>query len=170
MPQLNAWATWLTCQWLMGECEVNDVEIDGGGIGQGHGVLIKRCVSGAGMGAAPGRGTAWLGQRVGAAQPCARLPACRPACLPGSLPACLCHKGASPPLLNRPPPIRPPPCRRCRYLEEAGCASVCLNSCKAPTQAFFSRHMGLPLDMRPNYEDYSCQFRWAPPLVPPALR
>ncbi|PSC69941.1 histone deacetylase [Micractinium conductrix] len=86
--QLNAWATWLTCQWLMGECEVNDVEIDGGGIGQGHGVLIKRC----------------------------------------------------------------------RYLEEAGCASVCLNSCKAPTQAFFSRHMGLPLDMRPNYEDYSCQF------------
>lgn len=40
--QLNAWATWLTCQWLMGECEVNDVEIDGGAVGQGHGVLVKR--------------------------------------------------------------------------------------------------------------------------------
>jgi hypothetical protein len=23
---------------------------------------------------------------------------------------------------------------RCRYLEEAGCASICLNSCKVPTQ------------------------------------
>ena len=24
---------------------------------------------------------------------------------------------------------------RCRYLEQSGCASVCLNSCKVPTQA-----------------------------------
>mgnify|MGYP001807295156 CR=1 FL=1 len=23
---------------------------------------------------------------------------------------------------------------RCRYLEQAGCASVCINSCKVPTQ------------------------------------
>jgi hypothetical protein len=23
---------------------------------------------------------------------------------------------------------------RCRYLEEAGCASICINSCKVPTQ------------------------------------
>ncbi|KAL4428507.1 hypothetical protein ABPG75_002596 [Micractinium tetrahymenae] len=86
--QLNAWATWLTCQWLMGECEVNDVEIDGGQIGKGHGVLVKRC----------------------------------------------------------------------RYLEESGCASICINSCKVPTQALFQRHMGLPLEMKPNYEDFSCQF------------
>lgn len=40
--QLNAWATWLTCQWLMGECEVNDVEVDGGRLGRAHGVLVKR--------------------------------------------------------------------------------------------------------------------------------
>ena len=40
--QLNAWATWLTCQWLMGECEVNDVEVDCGGVGTSHGVLVKR--------------------------------------------------------------------------------------------------------------------------------
>ena len=26
---------------------------------------------------------------------------------------------------------------RCRYLEEAGCAAVCMNSCKFPTQEFF---------------------------------
>lgn len=86
--QMNAWATWLTCQWLMGPCEVNAVEIDGGGIGAGHGVLVKRC----------------------------------------------------------------------RYLEEAGCASVCINSCKVPTQEFFARDMGLPLTMTPNYETFECQF------------
>lgn len=40
--QLNAWATWLTCQWLMGECELNDVEVDGGRLGRAHGVLVKR--------------------------------------------------------------------------------------------------------------------------------
>lgn len=41
--KLNAWATWLTCQWLMGPCTVNDTEIDGGEIGKGHGVLVERC-------------------------------------------------------------------------------------------------------------------------------
>ncbi len=36
---LNAWATAFTCQWLMGKCTVNDVDIDGGkvrGGTQGH--------------------------------------------------------------------------------------------------------------------------------------
>lgn len=28
--QMNALATALTCQWLMGKCEVNNVDIDGG--------------------------------------------------------------------------------------------------------------------------------------------
>jgi hypothetical protein len=86
--RLNALATWATCQWLMGECEVNDVEVDGAKIGTGHGVLVKRC----------------------------------------------------------------------RYLEDAGCASVCINSCKVPTQTFFLQDMGLPLTMTPNYETYECQF------------
>ena len=43
-------------------------------------------------------------------------------------------------------------------MEETGCASVCLNSCKVPTQDFFEEDMGLPLTMTPNYEDFSCQF------------
>ena len=47
---------------------------------------------------------------------------------------------------------------RCRYLEESGCVSVCVNSCKIPTQAFFNQHMSLPLTMSPNYDDFSCQF------------
>jgi hypothetical protein len=28
-----------------------------------------------------------------------------------------------------------------------------------PTQEFFARDMGLPLEMKPNYDDFSCQFR-----------
>lgn len=28
---------------------------------------------------------------------------------------------------------------RCRYLEEAGCASICINSCKVPTQVRWTR-------------------------------
>ncbi|KXZ56875.1 hypothetical protein GPECTOR_1g79 [Gonium pectorale] len=87
---LNAlFPSWLpgAFKWLMGPCKVNDVEIDGGAVGKGHGVLVERC----------------------------------------------------------------------RYLEQAGCASVCINSCKVPTQAFFAKDMGLPLTMTPNYDDFSCQ-------------
>jgi Beta-carotene isomerase D27-like, C-terminal len=47
---------------------------------------------------------------------------------------------------------------RCRFLEESQCASVCVNSCKLPTQNFFLQHMGIPLLMEPNYTDGSCQF------------
>lgn len=86
--RLNAMITALACQWLMGPCKVNDVEIDGGAMGKGNGVKVERC----------------------------------------------------------------------RYLEEAGCASVCINSCKVPTQQFFATDMGLSLSMTPNYEDFSCQF------------
>ena len=47
---------------------------------------------------------------------------------------------------------------RCRFLEESQCASVCVNSCKLPTQNFFLQQMGIPLLMEPNYTDGSCQF------------
>jgi len=95
--RLNALATQLTCEWLMGPLAVNDVVVDSGEVGKGHGLLVQRC----------------------------------------------------------------------RYLEQGGCASVCINSCKVPTQLFFSRHMGLPLTMTPNYDDYSCQFAFG--KTPPAL-
>lgn len=48
--------------------------------------------------------------------------------------------------------------KRCRFLEESGCASVCVNSCKLPTQQFFLEDMGLPLTMKPDYETFECQF------------
>jgi len=49
---------------------------------------------------------------------------------------------------------------RCRYLEAAGCAAVCANSCRLPTQAFFARDMGLPLAMEPDFSDFSCTFHF----------
>lgn len=96
--RLNAWVTALTCQWLMGPCEVNDVDLGNGKLAKGQGVFVERC----------------------------------------------------------------------RYLEESGpCVSVCVNSCKIPTQEFFEKDMGLPLEMVPNYEDYSCQFRFGCSPPPP---
>jgi len=90
--RMNAWATFVAGTWLMGECEINNVEVDensgDGGDGVNQGLLVKRC----------------------------------------------------------------------RFLEESGCASVCVNSCKIPTQTFFAQNMGLPLLMEPNYETFECQF------------
>lgn len=86
--RMNAWATWWAGTWLMVECEINDCEVDGGGVGKDQGLLVKRC----------------------------------------------------------------------RFLEESGCASVCVNSCKIPTQKFFAEDMGLPLTMTPDYETGECQF------------
>lgn len=58
--------------------------------------------------------------------------------------------------------------RRCRYLEEAGCASICINSCKVPTQEFFRTEMGLNVTLEPNYEDFSCQFVFGKTPLPEA--
>lgn len=57
---------------------------------------------------------------------------------------------------------------RCRYLEESGCASICLNSCKVPTQEFFERDMGMAVTLEPNYDDFSCQFTFGKPPLPQA--
>lgn len=57
--------------------------------------------------------------------------------------------------------------KRCRFLEESGCASVCVNACKIPTQNFFIEDMGLPLTMTPDYETYECQFSFG---VMPSLK
>ena len=55
---------------------------------------------------------------------------------------------------------------RCRFLEEAGCASVCVNACKMPTQAFFNEEMGVPMRMVPDYETLECRFKFG---LPPSL-
>jgi len=53
--------------------------------------------------------------------------------------------------------------RRCRFLEEAGCASVCVNACKMPTQAFFNEDMGVPMRMLPDYDTLECRFQFGVP-------
>lgn len=56
---------------------------------------------------------------------------------------------------------------KCRYLEESGCTGMCVNLCKASTQTFFNDHFGLPLTVKPNHEDMSCEFIFGqepPPL------
>ncbi len=49
---------------------------------------------------------------------------------------------------------------RCRFLEESGCASICVHTCKLPTQEFFNEDMGVPLRMIPNYESFECVFEF----------
>ncbi|XP_044501653.1 beta-carotene isomerase D27, chloroplastic isoform X4 [Mangifera indica] len=87
--------TALTCQWLMGSCEVNSVDLPDGTTCQ-SGVFVERC----------------------------------------------------------------------KYLEESKCVGICINTCKLPTQTFFKEYMGVPLLMEPNFNDYSCQFKFGvlPPL------
>ena len=53
--------------------------------------------------------------------------------------------------------------QRCRFLEEAGCASVCVNACKMPTQTFFNDDMGVPMRMIPDYETLQCRFQFGVP-------
>jgi hypothetical protein len=55
---------------------------------------------------------------------------------------------------------------RCRFLEEAGCAAVCVNCCKVPTQDFFINHMGVNVTLEPNYDDFSCKFSFGKTPVP----
>jgi len=50
--------------------------------------------------------------------------------------------------------------KRCRFIEESQCASICVNSCKLPTQNFFVQNMGLALTMTPDYETGECQFAY----------
>ncbi|XP_023748330.1 beta-carotene isomerase D27, chloroplastic isoform X2 [Lactuca sativa] len=61
---------------------------------------------------------------------------------------------------------------RCKYLEESKCVGICVNTCKLPTQAFFMDHMGVPLVMEPNFNDYSCQFKFgvSPPEEDSSLK
>ena len=55
---------------------------------------------------------------------------------------------------------------KCRYLADSGCVGMCVNMCKVPTQEFFTEKFGIPLTMKPNFEDLSCQmiFGQIPPL------
>ena len=44
---------------------------------------------------------------------------------------------------------------------------MCVNLCKSPVQSFFTEQLGMPLTMKPNFEDLSCDmiFGEAPPPI-----
>lgn len=46
--------------------------------------------------------------------------------------------------------------KKCRYLEQCGCAASCTNFCKIPTQRFFKEAFGVDARLDPNHEDGSC--------------
>eukprot|EP00252_Welwitschia_mirabilis_P005497 TRINITY_DN15974_c0_g1_i3.p2 TRINITY_DN15974_c0_g1~~TRINITY_DN15974_c0_g1_i3.p2 ORF type:complete len:112 (-),score=20.17 TRINITY_DN15974_c0_g1_i3:217-552(-) len=56
---------------------------------------------------------------------------------------------------------------RCRYLEASKCAGICVHTCKIPTQSFMKESMGVPLYMEPNFNDFSCQFKFG--IEPPSI-
>jgi len=56
---------------------------------------------------------------------------------------------------------------RCRFIESTGCASVCVNSCKVPSQEWLAQDFKMPLHIRPNYDDFSCE--WVFGVEPPPL-
>jgi len=55
---------------------------------------------------------------------------------------------------------------RCRFLEQAQCASVCVNSCKVPSQEWLRDDFGMDLHIQPNYDDFSCRWRFGKPAPP----
>ncbi|KAL0041404.1 hypothetical protein WJX79_002283 [Trebouxia sp. C0005] len=57
--------------------------------------------------------------------------------------------------------------KRCRYLAGSGCVGMCVNLCKTPTQTFFTEELGMPLTMKPNFDDYSCDMIFG--QMPPSL-
>jgi hypothetical protein len=56
--------------------------------------------------------------------------------------------------------------KKCRYLADSGCVGMCVNMCKVPTQEFFTEKFGIPLTMKPNFEDLSCQMIFG--QIPPS--
>ena len=57
--------------------------------------------------------------------------------------------------------------KKCRWLQESGCTGMCVNMCKTATQDFFVNDFGLPLTIKPNFEDKSCDFYFG--LTPPPI-
>jgi len=56
---------------------------------------------------------------------------------------------------------------RCRLLEGTQCASICVNACKVPSQEWFKEDFGMDVHIEPNYEDFSCKWKFGkkpPPL------
>jgi hypothetical protein len=49
---------------------------------------------------------------------------------------------------------------RCRFIESTQCASVCVNTCKVPSQEWLFKDFGMNVHIRPNYDDFSCHWKF----------
>jgi len=49
---------------------------------------------------------------------------------------------------------------RCRFLESSRCKGMCVGLCKIPTEEYFTRELGIPLSMTPNFETGGCELVW----------
>jgi len=56
---------------------------------------------------------------------------------------------------------------RCRFVESTSCASVCVNTCKVPSQRWLYKDFGMNVHIQPNYDDFSCQWKFN--VQPPPL-
>jgi len=56
---------------------------------------------------------------------------------------------------------------RCRFLEQSNCASVCVNTCKVPSQTWLGDDFGMKVHIQPNYDDFSCRWRFGRQPPPP---
>ncbi|KAL1216558.1 Beta-carotene isomerase D27 [Cardamine amara subsp. amara] len=63
---------------------------------------------------------------------------------------------------------------KCRFLEQSNCVSMCTHICKIPTQFFIKNSLGMPIYMKPDFDDLSCEmmFGQEPPAIEddPALK
>eukprot|EP00899_Mesostigma_viride_P018909 jgi/Mesvir1/27019/Mv20725-RA.1 len=55
---------------------------------------------------------------------------------------------------------------KCRYLEASGCTGMCVNMCKVPTQNFLTDELGLPVTLKPDFKDMSCEMIFGSPPPP----
>jgi len=55
---------------------------------------------------------------------------------------------------------------RCRFLETSNCASICVNSCKVPSQEWLKDDFGVDLHIQPNYDDFTCRWHFGRPPPP----
>jgi len=55
---------------------------------------------------------------------------------------------------------------RCKVLAESGCAGLCLNMCKLPTERMFAEKWGVPLYMQPDFETHECNLAFGVPPLP----
>lgn len=117
--KLNAWVTWLAAQWLMGPCELKDLE---------EATVLS---------SPPENGQRTEEDIVMKDSS-------------NKLIDTMLGDGKDQLVLVR----------RCRYLEAGACASLCVNSCKLPTQQFFNEDMGVPMRMIPDYSTYECRFEF----------